>query len=41
LTPPGPYDNFICGPLDISLPSPRLMEIKAEKEFGKLCLDIY
>jgi NitT/TauT family transport system ATP-binding protein len=27
--------------IDVNLPRPRTMEIKAEKEFGKLCLEIY
>lgn len=27
--------------IDINLPRPRTMEMKAEKEFGRLCLDIY
>jgi hypothetical protein len=27
--------------VDINLPQSRPMEIKAEKEFGKLCLEIY
>jgi NitT/TauT family transport system ATP-binding protein len=27
--------------IDVKLPRPRTMEIKAEKEFGQLCLEIY
>jgi NitT/TauT family transport system ATP-binding protein len=27
--------------IEVNLPRPRTMEIKAEKEFGKLCLEIY
>lgn len=27
--------------IDVNLPRPRTMEVKAEKEFGKLCLEIY
>jgi len=27
--------------IDVPLPRPRTMELKAEKEFGKLCLEIY
>ena len=27
--------------IDVNLPRPRTMELKAEKEFGKLCLEIY
>lgn len=41
MTPPGPYDNFIRGHVHINRPSARLTGIKAGKEFGKLCLDIY
>ncbi len=27
--------------IEVNLPRPRTMELKAEKEFGRLCLDIY
>jgi NitT/TauT family transport system ATP-binding protein len=27
--------------IEVNLPRPRTMEIKAEKEFGQLCLEIY
>lgn len=27
--------------IEVNLPRPRTMEVKAEKEFGKLCLEIY
>jgi len=27
--------------IDVNLPRPRTMELKAEKEFGQLCLEIY
>lgn len=27
--------------IQVNLPRPRTMELKAEKEFGRLCLEIY
>jgi hypothetical protein len=27
--------------IEVNLPRPRTIELKAEKEFGKLCLEIY